>query len=165
MGIRNLTVVSDTGPLLHLSEIGCINFLNVFEKVIVPTSVRQEYLKHEASDTPEIFSLKNIKNAIADIDEVQKFIAKYNLNNLHSGEIECLFLCKRNSINILLTDDLAVRDIAKDFDVVPVGLLGIILRVYRKGIITKQQAENYLYELYEKSSLFVTKTVVELWNA
>lgn len=162
MGFGNLTVVADTGPFLHLTEIGCIDFFNVFEKIIVPTSVRQEYLKHKESITPDFFNLKNIENEIADLDEIQKFKKKYNLNKLHSGEIECLYFCKKLSINILSTDDLAVRNIVKELDIVPVGSLGIILRVYREGVITKQQAENHLYELYEKSSLFVTKTVVDL---
>ena len=52
MGTRNLSVISDTGPLIHLSEIGCSEFLIMFDKVYVPESVHQEYLKHRKDITP-----------------------------------------------------------------------------------------------------------------
>lgn len=60
MGAKKISVVSDTGPLLHLSEIECIHLLNIFDNIYVPESVRFEYLQHRKSRKLNVFELKNI---------------------------------------------------------------------------------------------------------
>ncbi len=65
-------------------------------------------------------------------------------------------------VPILLTDDLAVRDAAKRLGLTPVGSLGVIVRAYRLGHIILTQAEHRIAALYDASSLFVTRAIVEL---
>lgn len=162
MGIQQISVVSDTGPLIHLSEIGCINFLKYFEIIYVPGCVRSEYYKHKKKSDPDAFDLENIQlHLIEDID-LNAFISKNYLSNLHSGEKECLFLCSNFDIDVILTDDLAVRDVAKRLNITPVGSLGVIVKSYKKNVISLSQAEKHILQLYEISSLYVTKTIIEL---
>ncbi|HAZ31440.1 MAG TPA: hypothetical protein DCY61_01865 [Dehalococcoidia bacterium] len=63
---------------------------------------------------------------------------------------------------ILLTDDLAVRAAAKRLSLIPVGSLGIVVRAYRAGHISLSEAERRIAELYDVSSLFATRAIVEL---
>jgi predicted nucleic acid-binding protein len=47
-------------------------------------------------------------------------------------------------------------------DLTPVGSLGIIVRAYRKALISFEDAHRHLEDLYDVSSLFVTRAIVEL---
>ena len=62
----------------------------------------------------------------------------------------------------MLTDDLAVREQAKRLSLTPVGSLGIVVRAYCLGHISLAEAERHITDLYDVSSLFVTRAVVEL---
>jgi predicted nucleic acid-binding protein len=90
------------------------------------------------------------------------FISKYNFTDLHIGEQECLFLCQQRKIPLILTDDLAVREAAKRLKVVPVGSLGIIVAAYEREVASLRDAERYIADLYEVSSLFVTRAIVDM---
>lgn len=161
MGIE-ITVVADTGPLIHLSEIGCVHLLKYFQKIYVPESVRDEYYKHKRKSDPDFFDLQNITLTKAQPEEIFDFISKHGLNNLHSGERDCLYLCQKLTIDTIFTDDLAARDAAKKLGITPVGSLGIVARLFKEQYISLDQAEKFLLSLYETSSLFVTKTLVDL---
>lgn len=71
-------------------------------------------------------------------------------------------MCSKLSIVNILTDDLAVRDVAKKLDFIPVGSLGVIISSFVDRNISLSQAEKYIMNLYEISSLYVTTTIVEL---
>jgi predicted nucleic acid-binding protein len=61
-----------------------------------------------------------------------------------------------------LTDDLAVREAAKRLGLAPVGSLGVVIRAHRLGRISLADAERHIADLYDVSSLFVTRAIVEL---
>jgi predicted nucleic acid-binding protein len=84
------------------------------------------------------------------------------LELLHPGEQACLYVCNRDGVAILLTDDLAARDAAKRLGITPVGSLGIIVRAYRIGRLTLEEAERAIRNLQRTSSLFVTSAIIEL---
>jgi len=63
---------------------------------------------------------------------------------------------------MLLTDDMAVRDAARHLHIVPVGSSGIVVSAFKQGEITLQEAEGYITDLYDISSLFVTRAIAEL---
>lgn len=62
----------------------------------------------------------------------------------------------------LLTDDLAVRDAARILELVPVGSLGIVVAAHRGEKISLSEAEHFIADLYDVSSLFVTRDIAEL---
>ncbi|MDZ7318242.1 MAG: hypothetical protein ONB11_03750 [candidate division KSB1 bacterium] len=161
MGIE-IRVVADTGPLIHLSEIGCINLLNNFHMIYVPESVHGEYFKHKKANGPDFFELKNVTITKVQPEEVSAFINSHGLSDLHSGERDCLYLCQRLSVDKIFTDDLAVREAAKKLGITPVGSLGIIARLFKERYISLDQAKKLLLSLYQTSSVFVTKTLVDM---
>ena len=81
---------------------------------------------------------------------------------MHYGERQCLFLCHARNINFLLTDDLAVRETARKVGITPLGSVGIVVKAYHLGNISISKAKVLINDLYEVSSLFVTKAIVEL---
>ncbi len=117
MGVKKISVVSDTGPLIHLSEIGCMKLLLQFHQIFLPDSVSHEYKKHKGNIEPDVLSLENIKQISVESEKRKKFINEHKIEKLHLGETECLYLCQSLPIDVILTDDLAVRDIASSIGI------------------------------------------------
>lgn len=162
MGSGKLSVVSDAGPLIHLAEIGCLSLLSIFENVHIPNAVWQEFKKHGQPFQRDISDLDNLQQHILPHIEVIAFIKSNTLEELHTGEQECFTLCQQIGITGLLTDDLSVREAAKRLQLTPIGSLGVVARAYRMSRISLSEAEQHIQALYDVSSLFVTRTIVEL---
>lgn len=147
--------VSDTGPVAHLSEIAAISALSVFKEVIIPPEVHNEIrqLGHQAK------TLKLVALSASSNDLTKILAAKYGLD---LGEAEGIALAVQERIGLFLTDDLAARDTAKDYDLEPHGTLGILLRAFREGKLSRADAVMKVNLLYEKSTLYITKDLV-IW--
>ena len=154
--------VADSGPLIHLSEIGCLQLLNLFDTLHIPHAVWLETVEQDRLYDRELFAATNIQRYKLSHSQVDQFVKKYEITDLHSGEQECLFLAREKSIAILLTDDMAVRDAAKRFGLIPVGSLGVVVKAYEQGQISLEDAEQYIGNLYSVSSLFVTPAIADL---
>lgn len=162
MGSGQLKAVADAGPLIHLAEIGCLRFLSGFDSIHIPDAVWLETVAQGRISHADLDKLHNIQRHSLTQSEVTEFVKKSNLSYLHVGERECFFICLNNQIPTLMTDDMAVRDAARNLDIVPVGSLGIVISAFKRGEIELHEAERHITDLYEVSSLFVTHTIVEL---
>jgi predicted nucleic acid-binding protein len=154
--------VADAGPIIHLTEVGCLPFLRVFDVLHIPDAVWAETVEQARVSPESIHQLGIVQRHTLLQTEVAAFAQEHNLQDLHYGERECLYLCKHISVSTLLTDDLAVRETAKRLSLIAVGSLGIIAKVYRLGQISLADAEKRMMSLYDVSSLFVTRTIVDL---
>lgn len=162
MGVRELKATADAGPLIHLHEIGCLRFLNSFATLHIPDAVWFETVAQNRISQTDISELKNIQRHSLSKSEIAKFVHKNNLFELHTGEQECFLVCVNNNISIVLTDDMAVRKAARLFHFVPVGSLGVVVSAYKRKEINLQEAEHYIGNLHDISSLFVTRAIAEL---
>lgn len=162
MGVRDLKAVIDAGPLIHLSEIGCLHFLNSFHELHIPDAVWFETVGQDRVSQTELSNLQNIRRQSIPAQEVERFVHENNLSKLHAGERECLFVCITKHISVLLTDDMAVRHAARRLHFVPVGSLGIVVLAFKRRQITLQEAERCIGDLHDVSSLFVTRAIAEL---
>lgn len=158
MGSGRLAAVSDTGPLIHLAEIGCLPLLTIFEELHIPEGVWLEADRPSTIRTGLTFA----KRHVLERDEIERFTTDQGLKRLQAGERESLLLCSKLAVPVLLTDDLAVRRAAKAHGLTPVGSLGIIAKAHYVGRIASDTAEKYLRDLHAVSSLFVTQTIVDL---
>ena len=86
-------------------------------------------------------------------------VERYSLN---IGESSVIWLNKNLKIPILLTDDLDAREVAISLDIKVVGTIGVIIRSFREDIIDENSAIQILKDMYEKSSLFVTRELIML---
>lgn len=158
MGAEQLNVVVDTGPLIHLAEIDCLSLFSVFTELHIPDAVW-----HEARSPSSIREqLSGAHRWTLESRDIEEFVAAHRLRHLQMGELECLFLSRRERIPTLLTDDLAVRDAARALGITPVGSLGIILKSYKLGRLSFEEADHRLQELDRTSSLYVTRAIIEL---
>ena len=162
MGAGELKATADAGPLIHLAEIGCLRFLDSFDALHIPDAVWLETVAQGRISKTDLSNLQNVQRHALAESEIERFVKKNNLSELHAGEQECLYVCLSKRVSILLTDDMAVRDAAKHLHIVPVGSLGIVVSAFKREEITLQEAEHYIAELHDVSSLFVTRAIAEL---
>ncbi len=149
-------VVCDAGPVIHLSELDSLHILNDFQTVLVPNSVYNEIIKHTPLD-PEI-EMK-IVSEIPLMDESLRILCK--VFSLDLGEMEALAVISEKSDYIFLTDDAAARLVAKKTGIKVHGTIGILIRAIRRDLLTPQEVVDILYQLPEKSSLFIKASLLE----
>jgi hypothetical protein len=154
--------VIDAGPLIHLTEIGKLTLLYVFDTLLLPDAVWIECTQPGRVPTEDLLALSAIRRLALVRAEVTQFVEENALSHLQAGEIECLLLCRQSNVRTLLTDDMAAREAAKRLLLTPVGSLGVVIRAYRRGLLTLAEAEMVIADLYDVSSLFVTRAVVEM---
>ena len=97
-----LDAVCDSGPLIHLNEIGQISLLDVLRKLTVPNSV--------ASETSRL-NLKNLTIVKVSKKELASFVNQIKNFKLQKAETDALYLANKFGC-MLLTDDLEARNAA-----------------------------------------------------
>lgn len=147
-----LSAVSDSGPLIHLSEINQINLLSLFNSLAIPDSVLEEV------GEVNLENVKVIKVAEKNVELFAKSIKKFKLQK---AEIDTLYLAKKMD-SIFLTDDLEAREAANYLKIKVHGSLGIIALAHVKRIINLTEAKQLILNLYNESTLFLTKSLVDL---
>ena len=147
-----LSAVSDSGLIIHLNEIRQLRLLNLFEILTIPISVLEEVGE---------LNLKNVKVVAVSEKDSALFVNSLKKFKLQKAEVDALYLAK-NTNSMFLTDDLGARDAANYLRVEVHGSLGIISIAYKKKIISFEEAEKYILDLYNDSTLFLTKSLVDL---
>lgn len=156
--MRNeLTAVSDSGPVIHLRECDAVKAFNIFSKIFYPQAVFEELSKRTESLNvlkKKIFEEKKLNNTSK--KKAEFIYLKYKLS---LAESEAIALNMQEKIELFLTDDLEARTISKEFNLKPVGSIGILLRAFKEKILTKQELMLTLKKI-EDSSLFITQKLV-----
>ncbi len=147
--------VSDTGPIIHLNEINLIKIFDIFSEVAITEEVEKE-LKNN-----KIFLFKKIRTLKLLPDFKDKVKILTNQENLDLGEAFAIVLAMQEKTDYFLTDDLDARTVAIKYNLEVHGTIGIILRAFREKIIYKKTAIEKVNELYAKSSLFITKDLID----
>ena len=159
--MHNNIVVTDSGPIIHLSQIDADFAWNIFPKVYVPDIVKKEVTKFALPGlntfTDKRFNI-NISNKNI-LEKAKKLHKKYNM-----GKNDSIILAHAKSLkaDLLLTDDLELRELASTEKIKPVGSVGILYRSFTKGQCNIKQLFKYLDSLFSKSSLYITKDLIQL---
>jgi predicted nucleic acid-binding protein len=147
--------VSNTGPIIHLSEINLINAFNIFREILTPDEVVSELRKNKIN-IPKSIKVKSLKGEWKDLVKILT-----NQKDLDLGESCAISLSLQEKVNYFLTDDLDARIVAKEYLLEVHGTIGIILRAYREKLIDKKTAIEKVTELKTKSSLFITQDLID----
>ena len=168
MGVQGLgeraspPAVADAGPLIHLSEIGQFHLLRVFGALHIPAQVIAEAIRHGPVTQEDLDGLGVVRQHNVTEESLQDIRTTPPFQKLHTGELACFFLCRDIGVKVILCDDLASRDAAADLGVTPVGSLGMVVRAFRRGLISRVAAERAIVDLYDVSTLFVTRALVDI---
>lgn len=150
-------IVSDTGPLLHLSEAGALDLLKLAGDVYVSESVKQEFRYHSKDHSPERPDWLKI-TLLSPMHKEQALLWQ-QAGLIHAGEAETIALAVQLSADWLLTDDAAARLFAKSFQFEARGSLGVILWAAATDKLSRSDAEGFLSNLV-RSSLWLSPRVI-----
>jgi predicted nucleic acid-binding protein len=151
-------VVSDAGPLIHLDELGCLDLLGDFSKVLVPREVWAEVEKHR----PAALVFPGVVLQLSEVVEspTSELLELARLFSLHKGEVQALQLALQRPADLLLTDDAAARIAARQLELPVHGTIGIILRSIRRGLRTADQVVTIMRSIPSISTLHLKKSLL-----
>ncbi|WP_258083772.1 DUF3368 domain-containing protein [Thermococcus thermotolerans] len=142
-----MIVVSNTSPLIGLSNIGKLEILReLFGEVFVPPAVVREFgetlpewvvVKHPG-DRPLVTALSKL---------------------LGDDESEAMALALELGADFLILDDLKARKIAKELGINVIGTAGILLLAKKRGVV--EEVKPLLRELVEKG-FRIADSVIEV---
>jgi predicted nucleic acid-binding protein len=156
---RGPIVICDAGPLIHLDELHCLDFLTEYPAVLVPDIVWGEVLRHRPS------ALRRRGVRLTRVDRVPEpapeLVNLIESLPLDAGEEHALRLMQEHPGALLLTDDRAARSAAHQLGFEAHGTLGVLLFGWRRGRRSKRQTLNLLRAIPQRSSLHIDKKLLE----
>jgi predicted nucleic acid-binding protein len=148
-------VVSDTGPLFHLTEADAFSLTRLVGDLHIPSQVHAElaYLFSAWESPPwlKIDALEALHAAEA--------AAWQQSGLLDPGEAEAIALARQIKADWLLTDDAAARLFAAGLGLEVHGSLGVVLWAAATGHLDRAQADQTLAKL-AASSLWISGRIL-----
>jgi uncharacterized protein len=127
-------VVSDTSPIRALAHLDLLAVLEtLFDQIVVPPAVDTELL-HPPVGLPQVNVRKLVFVEIqtpGNLDQVLKLMA-----TLDPGESEALALALELKTSAILIDEAAGREMARRLGLLPIGVLGTLVRAKQRGLIS-----------------------------
>jgi len=143
-------IVSNAGPLIHLTKIGRLNLLKeLFKSVVIPNTVKIEVVdRGKEKGAADAFLIENEVGkwivAEKDINDRVKEIAKRA--GIEMGEAIAIMFAKEKGFPALI-DDSAARRFAIGLGLEVIGSIGVLIKATKAGIITKEEALDGLEKL------------------
>lgn len=153
--------VSNSGPLIHLAEIGKFELLDIFSKIYIPRKIYEEVCNAGKPGEKELKKAKNFEIMEVPDEDVAFIRNELKRIRLDIGELQALCLCAKLGKKLFLTDDLEAREAGKELGFEVHGSVGIIARAYKMGMIGLGDAEIALNDLYFASKLFISKAIID----
>jgi len=153
-------VVTDSGPIIHLAEVGAQFVWGVFSEVWLPAVVEEEVTRYRRPGFDTIddkrFKRESNRKGVLRVAGILKVSHSLGMN-----DAEVLAQAIISKADILLTDDLELRETSKREGITPVGTIGILLRAFRERLCGKEQLFEILDRICRDSSLYITKDIIQ----
>lgn len=143
-------VVADAGPLIHLTQADGLHLLVAFDEVSIPQTVLDEARGGGVSE-----ALDTIDHTVRAVD-----YATDDFPTLDPGESAAITVCL-DSDAILLTDDLAAREVATNLGIEVHGSIGVVLYGYAHDHLDDSEAKMLIRSLKRDTTLYLADPLVE----
>ena len=129
-----MIVVSDTSPVLNLARIDRLELLPaLYQQVIIPSAVYNELIASKR-DLPAAIDLATEPWLTVATPKDEARVLKLR-EDLDPGEAEAIVLAIERHAGLLLVDERRARRIATAAGLAVTGLLGVLARAKRAGVI------------------------------
>ena len=142
--------VSNSGPLIHLSLVGLLDLLfKLYDIILIPQSVYDEIVVKgkEQGYSDSVILERAIINEKIKVEKVKKENYNISSSKLHIGEINAIILALQLKIEIILIDDEEARMFARKLGIKVIGTLGILIELFKHGLLVLNEAIQYLRKL------------------
>jgi predicted nucleic acid-binding protein len=153
-----MLVVTDTGPLLHLHQIGAVVLLTHLGEIHVTPTVLSELRRH----APSFFThgmpawLIQTQPSSTALLQASRWV---NAQMLDAGEAEALAFAHEAKAGIFITDDTAARTLGESLGLQVRGTLGVVLYNAASGHLDQPAALQILTDLEQRSTLWMSAKV------
>lgn len=156
-------VVADASPLIFLAKISRLNLLSDYD-VYVPQQVHREILRGRERRKEAAEGL------IRFLEESSVRIVDCGIKAglpeaLGEGERAVISYAAEHAIQEVWLDEVRARTVAKFYQLVPKGTLGILWEAHRKGHISKENLERHVFELVEKGYRISEEILIKVLQA
>lgn len=131
--------IADTGPPIHLNEIGRINLLEIFESISVSEHVRKELNIYNLWDLLKQNKLIHLNEVTISEDELKEEQVNWKDYHLQKADISVLILAKRIKDDIVLTDDMELRKAVESISRFVIGSVGVLTKGYKTRKLDKEE--------------------------
>lgn len=153
-------IVSDTSPILFLAKLGKLSFLSDYAVHVPPQVVTEIKEGGDKGHSDYIIierMLEEIKFKVVEAPLLPALPA-----NLGEGESAAISLAVRKKIKFILIDEARGRKVARLYGLEPRGTLGILMDMYRRQKLTKQESRELIFELVKLGYRISEEVLVEL---
>jgi uncharacterized protein len=127
-----VTIVSDAGPIIHLSLISQLDLLPaLYGRILIPEQVYQEVVV-QSEDLPGSSELRSTDWADLVAVDTKTDLFRALTTNLDLGESAALCLALDRRADLILCDDLQARLAAEKLGLRVKGTLGVLMEAKRK---------------------------------
>ncbi len=151
------SAVSDSGPLTHLWQIGQWQAFRTFKALYVSAPVARELALHVP--LMQMRALAGYELSIEAVSEQEIAVARQALPaylTLHEADLATLALARRQTPDLVLTDDLATRQAVEAQGQTPMGSVGVLLRAYKAGLLDRAALDQAIDNLFIHSTLYLS---------
>ena len=153
----NETTVADTGQLLHLAEIGQESQLAIFALVTISRQIKAELeqhcvFDHVAAAVGDCLVVESVLQSELDPQQVE--LSRFKV---HQADLSVAALAARLAPEVVLTDDLELRKGLEAQGSSVVGSVGILVRTFKAGRLTKAELRACFDQLFNGSTLYLSK--------
>ena len=125
-----MILVVDTGPLIGLAKIQRIQLLEALTgTILIPPAVQRELLGHRGSEVPLLEEAVEELLHVEPSGEPSRKVREVT-TSLDAGERDAIVLAETDERDaVLVMDDQAGRQVARQLDLPVTGLIGVLLRL------------------------------------
>jgi len=151
-------IICDTGPIIHLDELDCLDLLADFREIILAASVVEEIEKHRPAALKAKLPLRVLRaHNLAD----ERLAAMCRIFALDRGETESLLIMENHPDAIFLTDDASARMVAERMGLRVHGTIGVIIRAIRRGQKSPEEVLAIIDSIPLLSTLFIKSALLK----
>ncbi len=152
-----MRVVCDSGPLTHLWQIGQWQTFRTFDAIHVAAQVSVEVERHVPLVEMKTYAGRDVTVGAVSGPEIAA--ARQALPPdlvLQEADLATLALARRQSPDLVLTDDLTVRRAVEAQGQTPMGSVGILLRAHKAGLLDTDALDQAIERLFVHSTLYLS---------
>lgn len=145
--------ISDTGPILHLQEIARLSALSTVAPLLLPDLVVEELARHGV--TAARLMEAGIDFTTQKVEPLAwRQILKDAAPQVQPADAQVFFLAQESGFrSLVLTDDLALRQLLEGHGSPVAGTVGVLIRAYTVHAISREEMEAAFAALFETSTL------------
>ncbi len=140
-------IVSDASTLILLARVSVLRrFLTAFGKIIVPEEVAKEMTVAHSLDARMLE--REIQEKSISVEKIRSSTDEITGQfRLDKGEAEAYVLYNELHARVMLTDDGELIKLCKLFEIPFVNALAIVVRMFDRGLLTREETCEYLRKL------------------